>query len=85
MEKVEAGTDLGYGSFNEQAADLIGGEGRLWIFIHHDDSQGHVLGLGHVSQKTEGNTNWLYGLAGERTCRSKSFRQKFLRFIDCIV
>lgn len=85
MEKVEAGTDVGYSSFNKQAADLIGGEGRLWILIHHDGSQSHVLGLGHVCQKSEGNMNWLYELAGERACGSKSFEQKFLRFIDCIV
>ena len=85
MEKVEAGTNVGYSSFNKQAADLINGEGRLWILIHHDGSQGHVLGLGHLCQKREGNMNWLFELAGERACGSKSFEQKLLRFIDCIV
>lgn len=77
--------DVGYGSFNKQAAGLEGGEGRIWTFIHHDGSQSCVLGLGQVTLQSKGNVNWLYELAGKRTCGSRCSKQKSLRFIDCIV
>ena len=67
--------DVGYGSFNKQAAGLKGVEGRIWTFIHHDGSHSHGLGLGQNTQK----------LAGNSTGGLRCSKQKFLGFTDCIV
>ena len=63
--------DVGYGSFNKEAAGLEAAEGSFGTFIHHDGPQNHVLGLGQVTQKSERNVDWLCGLAGVRICGSK--------------
>ena len=58
---------------------------EFWTIIHHDGSQSHDLGLDQVTRKSEAYMNWLYELAGKSSCGSKCFKQKFLRFRDCIV
>ena len=74
---MEAGTEIGYGWFNREAAGLEGRKGQIWTVIQHDGLQSHDLGLGQVTRKSEGSMNWLYELACKRTCGSSALDKSF--------